>query len=319
MTVALALAFSFGVLQPISPAERAGQVAVVPTDAVLTCAIDSPLCVAANLSRLYSQGGKIASSPCLASDSACAKRQTEQLAAAAAAYRDYRARARVRRSDPTLEARFGDAAATVSPADLSQFVDSRLLMAKKSCPLSSAACVQARVYIYADVDQAVRLHPSCIATFTPDHEKCIRDRQVSMARVDRATTRYANQVLERFGWLNGADWGIRTEDDFFLLVQHADADVALQRSALGSLRARAIAGRASKQHLAYLEDRVRVHEGRPQLYGTQGRCGSVGNLSRWTPDAIENPAGLEERRRSMGMSSFTTYRNEADEDCTRIS
>ena len=54
-----------------------------------------------------------------------------------------------------------------------------------------------------------------------------------------------------------------------LLAQHADHDPSLQRAFLDALRAAVAQKEASPANLAYLEDRVRVHAGQAQLYGTQ--------------------------------------------------
>jgi hypothetical protein len=48
----------------------------------------------------------------------------------------------------------------------------------------------------------------------------------------------------------------------------ADHDPGLQRAFLHALRGAAAQGEASPAELAHLEDRVRVHAGQPQLYGT---------------------------------------------------
>ena len=51
-------------------------------------------------------------------------------------------------------------------------------------------------------------------------------------------------------------------------------------------------GEASPAHLTYLEDRVRVHAGQPQLFGTLFTVTS-GNVG---PYRIEDPQRLDERR-----------------------
>jgi hypothetical protein len=55
----------------------------------------------------------------------------------------------------------------------------------------------------------------------------------------------------------------------WLLAQHADRRPELQQVLLEAMRAAVKAGEAAPADLAYLEDRVRVNAGRPQLYGTQ--------------------------------------------------
>jgi hypothetical protein len=55
----------------------------------------------------------------------------------------------------------------------------------------------------------------------------------------------------------------------WLLAQHADRDPVLDRAFLEALRGALAHGEASPAHLAWLEDRVRVRTGQPQLHGTQ--------------------------------------------------
>lgn len=59
----------------------------------------------------------------------------------------------------------------------------------------------------------------------------------------------------------------------------------------------------SATHLAYLEDRVRVNAGQPQLYGTQY---TVTDESI-RPCPIEDPGRLDERRAQAGLEPFADY------------
>jgi hypothetical protein len=60
---------------------------------------------------------------------------------------------------------------------------------------------------------------------------------------------------------------------------------------------------ASPRDLAYLDDRIRVRSGRPQLYGTQFHDGAAG----LEPLPIEDPELLDERRAAVGMEPFAAY------------
>jgi hypothetical protein len=51
---------------------------------------------------------------------------------------------------------------------------------------------------------------------------------------------------------------------------------------------------------AMLEDRIRVFENRPQLYGTQLKPDAHGNPR---PHAIEDRERVDERRRAVGLES----------------
>lgn len=88
-----------------------------------------------------------------------------------------------------------------------------------------------------------------------------------------------------------------------LLAQHADRDSVRQRAFLHALRSAVGQGQASRAHLAYLEDRVRVNAGQPQLYGTQFTVtdGEVG------PCPIEDRQRLDERRAEAGLEPFADY------------
>jgi hypothetical protein len=83
----------------------------------------------------------------------------------------------------------------------------------------------------------------------------------------------------------------------WLLIQHADQDVAFQRQALALLEAAAARGEASKSDLAYLTDRVLINEGKPQLYGTQSW--NEGGVEYLLP--LQEPERVNERRRTVGL------------------
>jgi hypothetical protein len=89
----------------------------------------------------------------------------------------------------------------------------------------------------------------------------------------------------------------------WLLAQHADGRPDLQRRFLDLLRAAVATGNAAGFELAYLEDRVRVADGRPQLYGTQFQ----GRGEDLAPHPIEDPDHLDQRRAAAGLPPFAEY------------
>lgn len=84
----------------------------------------------------------------------------------------------------------------------------------------------------------------------------------------------------------------------WLIVQHAIGQPALQRQALQALAAAAARGEVPAWQVATLEDRVRTFEGRGQRYGTQFDWDPAGALN---PLPIEDPAGLDQRRKAVGL------------------
>ena len=63
-------------------------------------------------------------------------------------------------------------------------------------------------------------------------------------------------------------------------------------------------GEATGQDLAYLTDRVRVGEGKKQLYGTQFQ----GAGDKMEPYPIEDEAGVDRRRKEVGLPTMAEYR-----------
>ncbi len=63
-------------------------------------------------------------------------------------------------------------------------------------------------------------------------------------------------------------------------------------------------GDASPANLAYLTDRVRMHRGEPQLYGTQYRYTEDSGLGLYQ---VADPELLDERRASVGLGPHAEY------------
>jgi hypothetical protein len=57
-------------------------------------------------------------------------------------------------------------------------------------------------------------------------------------------------------------------------------------------------GQASALDAAYLSDRIAVHEGRAQTFGTQFDWDANGQMS---PAPVHDPATLDERRATVGL------------------
>lgn len=130
--------------------------------------------------------------------------------------------------------------------------------------------------------------------------------------VDRENTAALKGLVERYGWFNVSTFGEEADRNAWLLVQHADQDVAFQKQILEVLEGLLPLGETKPSNYAYLWDRVAVAEGRPQRYGTQGRC--VGS-SRWEPHELEDPARVDELRRSVGLGSLAEYEKLVSELC----
>jgi len=121
--------------------------------------------------------------------------------------------------------------------------------------------------------------------------------------VDQANTARMKEIVAEYGWPGVTLVGDDGANAAWLLVQHADLDVPFQQRCLPLLAAAVAAGEAAPSHLAYLTDRVRVHTGQLQVYGTQ--LSIVGG--ELVPSPIEDEAHVDERRARVGLDSLAEY------------
>ncbi|SMO97377.1 hypothetical protein SAMN06273567_11177 [Geodermatophilus aquaeductus] len=111
-------------------------------------------------------------------------------------------------------------------------------------------------------------------------------REVFVRHADRL-----EQLLADGGWPTPARVGEVAARGAWLVAQHADTQLSVQRLALRLLGEAVGRGEAPAQQLAMLEDRVAVTEGRHQTYGTQ----------------VADPDRLDERRATVGLEPLATH------------
>lgn len=128
-----------------------------------------------------------------------------------------------------------------------------------------------------------------------------------------ARTSRLEQILDQHGWPTIALVGEDGSTAAWVIAQHADLDVDLQRKALALLQAAAEDGQASRGDLAYLTDRVAVATGSDQLYGTQMRCDDQRVPVPATP--IRDEATVDERRSAAGLPPLQDYLAEMSAVC----
>jgi hypothetical protein len=120
-----------------------------------------------------------------------------------------------------------------------------------------------------------------------------RMRAVHQANADRLAS-----ILQVGGWPGEPQVGHDGAKAAWLIVQHAIDRPAFQRDTLEALRLAAARGEVPAVQPALLEDRIRTLEGRPQRYGTQFEWDERGELS---PLPVDDPDGVDERRRALGL------------------
>jgi hypothetical protein len=107
------------------------------------------------------------------------------------------------------------------------------------------------------------------------------------------------------------------EQAAWILAQRAVFDPGLQRRCLEMLEMAVAAGDAPPAHYALLLDRVRMADGRDQLYGSQFVRTEDGNSV--APWPIEDAEHVDERRRRVGLAPLTEQAREMREQFQRRS
>lgn len=117
--------------------------------------------------------------------------------------------------------------------------------------------------------------------------------------VDQNNTARMKEIVAEIGWPSISKVGEDGSRAAWLLVQHADHDIPFQQHCLALMKD-VPEGDINKGDIAYLEDRILVNSGKPQLYGTQFD-GAKKNL---VPRLIHDPANVDTRRAAMGMDTL---------------
>jgi hypothetical protein len=138
-------------------------------------------------------------------------------------------------------------------------------------------------------------------------DPALRDELLALATGSDPTVRNDRlwEVLDDYecwpGWqLVGTDGA----EAAWLIAQWAIEDVGLQRRCLEMLEVAVACNDADPVHYAYLADRVRMNDGRDQLYGSQFVRSADGRLEPWPVDDF---AAVDARRARLGLPPFAAH------------
>ena len=104
-------------------------------------------------------------------------------------------------------------------------------------------------------------------------------------------------ILDKYGWLGSDIVGDTGNSALFLVIQHSDDPT--QRHYLPMMRKAVKENAAAPQDLAKLEDRVAIHQGDKQLYGTQ--MGFDEKTESYYLLPLADPENVDKRREKMGL------------------
>ena len=107
------------------------------------------------------------------------------------------------------------------------------------------------------------------------------------------------ELIAEHGWPGEDIAGKDGAEAAWIIAQHAVGEPAFQRQVLRLLTECVAAGGCPAWHAAYLEDRIALYEGSPQLYGSQWMDDPRDGRVR--PCKLSDPARVDVLRASVGL------------------
>jgi hypothetical protein len=121
-----------------------------------------------------------------------------------------------------------------------------------------------------------------------------------MQQIHIANACRLNELVTQYGWPTMSLVGLEGCRAAWLVAQHSICTPDLQREFLCLLTEAAKTGGVPDLQVAFLTDRVRACERKPQIYGTVFDWNENGELSC----DVEDLANLDARRRQVGLPAF---------------
>jgi hypothetical protein len=119
-----------------------------------------------------------------------------------------------------------------------------------------------------------------------------------MDAVHRANAAALRSLIEVHGWPDEELAGQDGAEAAWLIAQHAIGEPAFMRACRDLVDEASATSRVPRWHFAYLDDRIRVFEGRPQRYGTQFDLRPEGPVVH----DLEDPEQVDTWREAAGLA-----------------
>lgn len=129
------------------------------------------------------------------------------------------------------------------------------------------------------------------------------DREIHQA--DSGNRVKAKAILKEYGWPTISEIGKDGQNNFWLLVQHADDDVLFQRKALAAMEKLRGTKEVNLENYVFLYDRVQCNLNYKQLYGTQVNWKGHGEATGFRSIIQEDK--VDERRKALGLLPLKIY------------
>ena len=127
--------------------------------------------------------------------------------------------------------------------------------------------------------------------------------------VDQSNLVRAEEIIQKHGYPGKSLVGSPTNQAVWYIIQHSGENSGKIKQYFPLMQKASQKGELESTLVAMMEDRLLMHEGKEQIYGTQGRCEQVPQLADGakTQDCfiwpIKDPANVNKRRKEVGFDS----------------
>jgi hypothetical protein len=147
----------------------------------------------------------------------------------------------------------------------------------------------------------IQLEPT-ISKYGNDSKE-LKDLYRSMQIKDSINVQKITAILDKYGWLSPGIIGDEGNATLFIVIQHSELPVQIKY--LPMLRDAVNKGNAKARHLALLEDRVALRQGKEQVYGSQVAWDMKTNKHYVLP--LVDPDNVDKRRAEVGLPPLSEY------------
>jgi hypothetical protein len=209
----------------------------------------------------------------------------------------------------------------IADFDLSKY-DSDLLrmqneFSRMPIDINDKSWVKSKISHMVETDQYMRnfMNTPYKNNYTPEEQVYFqKEFMLRFSSLDKENTAALKKLLTIYEWFSIGAFGEKADMDAWLLVQHADQDLQFQKEILIILKKLYPIDQTNKSNYAYLFDRVKAGENRPQRYGTQGHCVGIG---KWEPSKIADASKVDQRRIEMGLVTMAIYKTGFKDICKK--
>jgi hypothetical protein len=194
------------------------------------------------------------------------------------------------------------AAALFSFSTTLEAADTAPTSATPSTPANTVAAARAELEAMHATDQPGRLQVIEAEKQHGRNSAPVRELWTKQSAIDQQNIGRLEAIVAAHGWPKRSVFGAKAASAAFLILQHAD--LGYQKKYLPMVREAAAANEMQRSSLALLEDRVRLREGKSQIYGSQVRRNAK---DEWEPTDLEDPANVDARRATVGLQPLADY------------